>query len=71
MLLSKNIQCNSSKPGSLKVATSFVTEPEEQSVSQGSEENSEAESEENTTGCTPEIKKIFDNDSNSRVVHQS
>ena len=63
MLLSKNTQSNSSEPGSSKVATSFVTEPEEQSVSQGSEQNSEGESEENTTGYTLEMKKISGNDS--------
>ena len=45
------------------MATNFVTKPEEQSVSQGSEQNSEAENEENTTGYTPEMKKISDNDS--------
>ena len=49
MLLSKNTLSNSCEPGSSKVGTSFVTEPEEQSVSQGSEQISEAESQENTT----------------------
>ena len=62
MLLSKNT--NSSKPESSKVAENLgVTEPEELSVIQGSEQNSEAESEENTTGYTPKMKKNSDNDS--------
>ena len=56
--------CYSSEPESSKVAENLgVTEPEELSVIRGSEQNSEAESEENTTGYTPKMKKISDNDS--------
>ena len=63
MLLSKNTQSNSSSPRSSQVITNFSSEPEEQSVVQGSEQNSETESKENTTGYTPEMKKVSDNDS--------
>ena len=67
ILLSKNAQSNSSEPGSSRVVTNSETEPEEQSESpsfiQGSELNSEAESEQNATDHTPEINMISDNDS--------